>query len=300
MPDETDEQLESLARIEQGGIPLSAVRRLSQLRERGRSFTSELSVGGFALCDQLGLRVLSQVMGSSVYQMGYQSSWGPMELGGPGLVELDTLSEALNEVRGRALVRMAEEARHVGADLVIGVNTRATESEQSGSLVLEHRAVGTAVGDGRDRGGSPVLTELSVADYAKLRSAGYEPLGIVAWSSVFFASYAFAGMLGAPGQGMLGGVQNYELREFTQAVYGARETVMSRISDQAASLGAAGVVGVKIAHTVQRRQLGGMAGREASGVMVTFEAIGTAIHEHGGATPLVPEPVIDLYDRQGA
>jgi uncharacterized protein YbjQ (UPF0145 family) len=300
MPEETNEQLQSLARIEQGGIPLSAVRRLSELREHGRSFTSELSVGGFALCDQLGLRVLSQVMGSSVYQMGYQSSWGPMELGGGGLVELDTLSEALNEVRGRALGRMAEEARHVGADLVIGVTTRATESEQSGSLVLEHLAVGTAVGDGREHGGNPVLTELSVADYAKLRSAGYEPLGIVAWSSVFFASYAFAGMIGVAGQGMLGGVQNYELREFTQAVYGARETVMSRITDQAGSLGAAGVVGVRIAHTVQRRQIGGMAGREAGGVMVTFEAIGTAIREHGPATPLLPELVINLYDRQGA
>jgi uncharacterized protein YbjQ (UPF0145 family) len=99
---------------------------------------------------------------------------------------------------------------------------------------------------------------------------------------------------------MLGGAQNYELREFTQAVYGARETVMSRITDQARSLGAAGVVGVRIAHAVQRRALGGMAGREASGVMVTFEAIGTAIREHGAATAPIPEAVIDLYERQGA
>jgi uncharacterized protein YbjQ (UPF0145 family) len=295
MVEEPGEQLDSLARIEQGGIPLSAERRLRELREHGESFTSELSVSGFALCDQLGLRVLSQVMGSSVYQMGYQASWGPMEMGGPGLVELDTLSEALNEVRGRALGRLAQEASHVGADVVIGVNTRATESEQGGSLVLEHLAVGTAVADGRDGAASPVLTELSVADYAKLSAAGFAPLGIVAWSAVFFASYAFAGMFGVPGGGMLGSVQNYELREFTAAVYGARETVMRRINDQAASLGAAGVVGVRVAHTVQGRQLGGMAGRQAGGVMVTFEAIGTAIQEHGRSTPPVPEPVIDLY-----
>jgi uncharacterized protein YbjQ (UPF0145 family) len=294
MPEESNEQQQSLARIEQGGIPLSAVRRLTELREDGRAFTSELSVGGFALCEQLGLRVLSQVMGSSVYQMGYQSSWGPMELGAPGLVELDTLSEALNEVRGRALSRMAQEARHVGADVVIGVHTRATETEESGSLVLEHLAVGTAVRGSGDREGKPVLTELSVADYAKLRTAGFEPLGIVAWSAVFFASYAFAGMLGVQGAGMLGAAQNYELREFTQAVYGARETVMQRITEQAGSLGAAGVVGVRIAHTVQGRSLGGVAGRQAGGVMVTFEAVGTAIHEHGHATALVPEPVIDL------
>ena len=70
------EQEESLARIERGGITLAAERRLSELREHGGLFTSDLSINGWALCHQLGLRPLSQVMGSSIYQMGYQSSWG--------------------------------------------------------------------------------------------------------------------------------------------------------------------------------------------------------------------------------
>ena len=104
------EQEESLARIEAGGIPLSAERRLSELSEPGGSFTSDLSVNGFALCHQLGLKPLSQVMGSSIYQMGYQSSWGATGFGGMGLVELDTLSQALNEVRTRALDRLAASA----------------------------------------------------------------------------------------------------------------------------------------------------------------------------------------------
>ena len=122
---------QSLARIEQGGIPLSAERRLRELRRAGGAgtFTSDLSVNGFALCHQLGLKPLSQVMGSSIYQMGYQGSWGNMGYGNAILIELDTLSEALNEVRGRALVRLAEEARHVGADAVVGVQTRAGESQ---------------------------------------------------------------------------------------------------------------------------------------------------------------------------
>ena len=79
-PEQQDqqEQEESLARIERAGIPISAERRLSELRESGgtATFTSDLSVNGFALCHQLGLTPLSQVMGSSIYQMGYQSSWG--------------------------------------------------------------------------------------------------------------------------------------------------------------------------------------------------------------------------------
>ena len=76
------------------------------------------------------------------------------------------------------------------------------------------------------------------------------------------------------------GVQNFELREFTQAVYSAREAVMQQIAGQASALGASGVVGVRIGHSVQPRTLGGGVGmRELRGLMVTFNAIGTAIHQ---------------------
>ncbi len=315
------EQAESLARIEAGHIPLSAERRLDELRERGGggSFTSDLSVNGFALCRQLGLTPLSQVMGSSIYQMGYQGAWGPTAGGynpyGTFMFELDTLSEALNEVRTRALDRLAEEALRLGADAVVGVETRAGESELAsgaggGQLALEHMVLGTAVrraDSRRDRSsgiGRPVLTELSVADYALLLRAGIEPAGIVAWSAVFFANYGYYGMLGGPGSGMgMGSVQNFELREFTQAFYGAREAVMTQITRQATALGAAGVVGVRIGHTARPHTLrggmggavGGFGGREIQGLMVTFNAIGTAIHQHSHADVTPPEPVLDLF-----
>jgi uncharacterized protein YbjQ (UPF0145 family) len=297
------EQQQSLARVERGGIPLSAERRLRELSERGGSFTSDLSVNGFALCHQLGLKPLSQVMGSSIYQMGYQGAWGPMGYGNAILMEMDTLSEALNEVRGRALVRLGEEARHVGADAVVGVQTRAGESQlETGTLALEHMVVGTAVRREGARAKHPVLTELSVAEYAMLVQGGFEPLGIVAWSAVFFTSYVFGGMAGG---GMLGGagggpmamgVRNFELREFTQAVYSAREAVMGRITDQAAALGASGVVGVKIGHSVNPHTLGGGPGmQEIRGLMVTFTAVGTAIKQDEDHTIKTPKPVVDLF-----
>jgi uncharacterized protein YbjQ (UPF0145 family) len=304
------EQAESLARIEAGGIPLSAQRRLSELGERGGSFTSDLSVNGFALCHQLGLKPLSQVMGSSIYQMGYQGAWGATSFGGSALVELDSLSEALNEVRGRALGRLAEEARQIGADAVIGVETRAGESELGGGagggqLALEHMVLGTAVRRENARAEQPVMTELSVADYALLLRAGIEPAGIVAWSSVFFASYAYSGMLGAgPGSmGAMGSMQPYELSEFTQALYSARERTMGQITRQASALGASGVVGVRIGHTMQPRTLGagmgsavgGFGARELRGMMITFNAVGTAIRQHADAEIQAPEPVVDLF-----
>jgi uncharacterized protein YbjQ (UPF0145 family) len=298
-PDQ-QEQEQSLARLEQGGIPISAERRLSELRQSGgsASFTSDLSVNGFALCHQLGLTPLSQVMGSSIYQMGYQSSWGNMGYGNAILFELDTLSEALNGVRGRALVRLGEEARHVGAGAVVGVQTRAGESQlDTGTLALEHMVVGTAVRRDGARAAHPVLTELSVSEYAMLVRGGFEPLGIVAWSAVFFTSYVYGGgMMAGAGGGFTMGVQSFELREFTQAIYSAREAVMQRIAGQASALGASGVVGMQIGHTVRPQSLGGGVGmRELRGLMVTFTAVGTAIREDADTTVAPPKPVVDLY-----
>jgi uncharacterized protein YbjQ (UPF0145 family) len=309
------EQEQSLARVERGGIPLSAERRLKELStlkgtgERGGSFTSDLSVNGFALCHQLGLKPLSQVMGSSIYQLGYQGAWGAAGYSSSGiLIELDTITQALNEVRGRALARLGEEARHVGADAVVGVQTRAGESQlDTGTLALEHVVVGTAVSRKGANAQHPVLTELSVAEYAMLVQGGFEPLGIVAWSAVFFTSYVYGGMAGggilAGGGPLTMGVQSFELREFTQAIYSAREAVMQQITGQAAALGAAGVVGVKINHSARPHTLtggmgmgGGLAGgRELRGLMVTFTAVGTAIQQHRDATVKTPKPTIDLF-----
>jgi uncharacterized protein YbjQ (UPF0145 family) len=308
----TEEQERSLARIEAGGIPLSAERRLSELRASSpkdertghRTFTSDLSVAGFALCHQLGLKPLSQVMGSSIYQMGYQGAWGSMGFGGAVLLELDTLSQALNEVRSRALARLGQEAQAVGADAVVGMQTKAGRSElETGTVALEHVAVGTAVRREGARASQPVLTELSVSEYAMLVQAGFEPRGIVAWSSVFFTTYRYGGMAGAGGLGssLLTGAENFELREFTQAIYSARETVMAQLTGQAAALGASGVVGVRIGHTANPHTLSGGVGmntagtRELQGLMVTFDAVGTAIDQVGTPTPRTPKTIVDMF-----
>src|ERR1700722_15345721 len=76
------EQAQSLLQVERGGIPLGAERRLRELGEHGGAFTSDLSVCYFALCHQLGMKPVSQVMGSSIYQVGYQSTPWPSAMGG--------------------------------------------------------------------------------------------------------------------------------------------------------------------------------------------------------------------------
>jgi uncharacterized protein YbjQ (UPF0145 family) len=128
-----------------------------------------------------------------------------------------------------------------------------------------------------------------VADYAKLARAGIEPLGIVAWSSAFFVAASYA----RQGFGGLAFAQNQELGEFTQCVYSARETVVARLSQQAARLDAGGVIGVRIRHGIERASIGG--GRyEQGGLIVTFHAIGNAIREPADARVQEPRTTVDL------
>lgn len=314
--EDEQEQEQSLKRVEAGGIPLAAERRLRELGEHGGAFTSDLSVGDFALCHQLGVKPVSQVMGSSIYQVGYQTTPWPSTMGGGFMFEMEALSQAWNEVRDLALGRLAQEATHVGADAVVGVDLRTGEHDWAENAI-EYVVIGTAIrhtksaasngspsngaenrrhasvaAGGQNPRSGPVLTELSVADYAKLLSAGVEPLGVVAWSSVFFvgASYSTQMMSGVGG---LGFTQNQELPEFTQGVYSARESVVARLTHQAARLDASGVIGVRIAHGIQRTTVGGGT-YSRGGLMVTFHAIGTAIREDSATIPYAPETIVDL------
>lgn len=333
-----EEQQESLRRIEAGGIPLLAQRRLSELGDGGGAFTSDLSVTDFALCHQLGLKPLSQVMGTSIYQIGYQ----PVGFGyGAEMNEMHTLSQAWNEARDRAFARLAAEAASVGADVVVGVAMRsgaAPWTEVGGYGAIEYLVNGTAVkrearlnssgderavshGDTHDGGHgarqesgdggaqsrsdrsrrhagdgarSPILTELSVADYAKLLAAGIEPVGIVAWTSVFFVSL-FNIQSQRP---LLSGAayQNFEYSEVTQCFYEARERVTAQLGRQAQALRASGIVGVRIGHTTQAQTIGGggPGSAQRSGLVVSFSAIGTAVHDAGATRSQAPQPTIDL------
>jgi uncharacterized protein YbjQ (UPF0145 family) len=294
------EQQASLAQLEAGRIPFSAQRRLHELRDRGGAFTSDLSVSDFALCHQLGLKPLSQVMGTSVYQIGYQETLWGVEA---AMSELRTLSQAWNEARDRALSRLREEAVSVGASAVVGVEVRSSMpdwAEVGGYGAIEYVITGTAV----DRGASPagrgargtVVTELSVADYAKLLTAGIEPVGTVAWTAVFFVSNYF---LRAERPLLTGfAYQNFELTEATQCFYSARERVTSELGRQAKALGASGIVGVRIRHTVNPGTLqtgpSMASGPGRQGLIASFSAIGTAVHDTGAASPQMPLVKLDL------
>lgn len=99
-------------------------------------------------------------------------------------------------------------------------------------------------------------SDLSVSEYLLVKEAGFEPLGLVMGSSVYHIGFQFARMK-----------DSTELTVLTQAMYEARELAMARMEEEAAVLGADGIVGVKLV----------ISSCEWGEHLAEFQAIGTAV-----------------------
>jgi uncharacterized protein YbjQ (UPF0145 family) len=298
--DEADRRrAQDVERVEAGSIPLAAERRMRELAVSNTGFTSGLSVADFALCREAGVRPVAQVMGSSVYQVGWQSypwstGWQPDGLG----FELETISEAWNRARKLALGRLTEEAELAGCHAVVDVTFAGNRHEFLGGEI-EIVVNGTAVVlDGEPPvQGRPVLTDLSLPDFVLLRRAGYDPVGVVAATSVLYLvpGYATQRMT----SGLLGQLSepNQELTDYTAGLYAAREQALARANDEAWRSGASAVVGLALDRHVDVREVD-QSGSKREDLIVTFHVIGTGIVQRGEHRRL--EPCVQPVVRQGA
>ena len=278
-----------IARVTAGGIPLAAEQRIRELAGGDTAFTSGLSVSDFALARLDRVRPICQVMGSSVYKVGWQNyPWGGWGSNAQ-LTELRPLTDAWNHARSLALGRLEQEAKLAGCHAVVDV-TFANNRHEFLNDELEVTVNGTAV-HLPEGGETPVLTDLSLPDYTLLRNAGYRPVGVVASTSVFYvvpgsATRRATNRTFAP---------NQELEDFTQGVYAARESALDRADAQAQRLGAGGMIGMQIEHDIGTRETGSESNKRID-LIVTFHILGTAIAPAGEHRPLNPRTIV----RQGA
>jgi uncharacterized protein YbjQ (UPF0145 family) len=283
---------QDVARVEAGSIPLAAAQRLQELAAGSTGFTSGLSVGDFALTRLESIRPVCQVMGTSVYKVGWQSypwttGWGSDAV----LSELTALTHAWNDARARALARLAEEAAIAGCHAVLDVtfdNRRHEFLTDEIEIVVNGTAVHLPEGVG---GSQPVLTDLSMPDYVLLRRGGYAPVGVVTSTSVFYV------VPSRETQRLTSGWQrfqpNQEMTDYTQGVYEARERAIGRATEQAARLGAGGLVGMQIEHEIHVREVE-QNNTQRNDLIVTFHIIATAIAPHGEHRPLDPQTILRL------
>jgi uncharacterized protein YbjQ (UPF0145 family) len=254
-------------RIAAGGIPGAAEERLSALGG-GAAFTSDLSVPEFALLRRAGIEPLAQVLGSSVYHVGWQfmgSGWYTSSQ------ELRTLTDAYNDCRRRALARLRTEAELAGADGVVGLRVTAARYDWAADLI-EFQAVGTAVrAPGLRAEGGPALTNLSGQDCALLLAAGHRPCGVVGATSVAFGTlYTWTQPIPTTAWGAWA---NVEMVGATETWYHARHRVLERIERDAAALGAGGVVATRWSQEERPYERGD----RLAGITFTIHALATAI-----------------------
>ena len=78
-------------------------------------------------------------------------------------------------------------------------------------------------------------SDLSVNEFLLVKEAGFHPRGLVVGSSIYHIGFSNKGWS-----------TSREVQTLTQAMYAARELAMSRMEEEAAVLGADGVVGVRL------------------------------------------------------
>jgi uncharacterized protein YbjQ (UPF0145 family) len=98
-------------------------------------------------------------------------------------------------------------------------------------------------------------SDLSINEFALLHGAGFSPIDLVMGASVYHVGYQFTGIR-----------QQSELPVLTEATYRARWNAMARMQAEADTLGADGVVGVRL----DWRHVG-------EGEHLEFIAVGTAV-----------------------
>ncbi len=256
------------------GLPEHAKSRLKA--GSGKFFSSDLSVNEYVLLHQAGFEPLGLVMGTSMYQIGYQrAGWNDN-------TEMDVLTQAMYTARELAMTRMEEEADILGADGIVGVKLEVIRHAWGASMA-EFMAIGTAVkstqpGDWRAPGGRPFTSDLSSQDFWTLIRSGHRPVAMVMGTCVYHVAHR------GIGQWFKQIMRNAEMTNFTQALYEARELALERMQEEALNAQANGIVGV----TIEERTYGWDAH------VIEYFALGTGITTSQGEAKGIPEPTFTI------
>lgn len=289
-----DEQSEALARIEGGGIPAEAERRLKELGGEGSLFTSGLSVREFALLDRLGPRPLAQVMGASVVRTGWQylppldavrvqASWSsapntPYGAGAGPMVSSRALQNRYAEPSWQQVRRYQWYTTvvcelEVLADAWMTARRRALDRLTEEALQVGADAVVGVHLHRSDHDLGKHTIEYVVTGTA-IRVPGSEAKRWPVLTDLSLQDYWRLHDAGHEPLGLLATTavvfasagrttrlrrlrtmnRNQELEELTRAFTDAREAVRGRLQEQVSDAHADGAVGVELSHAVEREK----------------------------------------------
>jgi uncharacterized protein YbjQ (UPF0145 family) len=282
--------------LDHGGLPVTARKRIAESEAAGGTWGSDLSVPELAAVRGVGFDPVGLVMGSSVYQIGYQ--WGARamsQLGvGPGSAnwyseqfpcvhgwghegsrtgynwEHRVFEAGLVAARNLAMSRLTAEAAALDAHGVVGVRVR-FERPPGVAGQVEFVAIGTAVRRaGAPKLASPFTCHLSGQDFAKLVRSGYVPAAYVLGVGAVEVD------AGCTMEYQERSYVNQEIQQSSVAIQRCREIAVAHLEHETTAVGE-GVVGVDVSFT--RHSLG------MASELFELQATGTAVRRYADVPP---------------
>jgi len=194
--------------------------------------------------------------------------------------EIKEFSDIFNHTRHLALQRVVDGALAVGANAVVGIETRIMPFKGVHEMVM----MGTASkhpGFPAEYSRQPITSDLTCQEMWNLTNMGYMPLKLVLGTAVY--SLGVIGGLKA----MFKSFTRGEISDLTTLVYDAREHAIGLLKAEAEQIGADDVVGIK----THIHELGNL---------IEFMAIGTAVKRveglHTLTDTLPPQAIIQDKD----
>jgi uncharacterized protein YbjQ (UPF0145 family) len=222
-----------------------------------------------------GYTPLKFVFGNVAYSIGI----GGGILGGLKSLargEIREYSDIFNATRHLALERITRDAMSVGANAVLGIETRILPFQGVHEMLM----LGTAAhhpGLPANFSSAPVTSDLTAEEMWNLANLGYAPLKLVLGTAVY--SLGLVGGIKAAFKSFVRG----EISDLTTLIYEAREHALGLIKAEAQALGADDVVGIR----THIHELGNL---------IEFMAIGTAVKKLPGigtvSETLPPQAII--------
>jgi uncharacterized protein YbjQ (UPF0145 family) len=263
--------------------------------QKAEALAFSSSANGQELYCQLdaGFEPIRFVFGNIAYSIGVAGGL----LGGLKSLargEIREFSDVFNATRHHCLERITAEAQGVGANAVVGIETRTMSFQGAHEMLMlgtasRHPALSAAPVAGVGPAGTvrhgvlpystgapnspavavgPVVSsDLTNEEMWNLVNIGYLPLKLVLGTAVY--ALGVAGGITA----MFRGLARGEIPELTSMIYDAREHAIGLIRDEASAIGADDVVGIKT-HIHEH------------GPLLEFMAIGTAVKKYAGVTTL--------------
>ena len=246
---------------------LSVASCVHRTNEASAAAEFSTSADGQELYCQLdaGFRPIRFALGNVAYSVGAVGGLvGSLKAMARG--EIKQFSNVFNHTRHLALDRITAEARAVGGNAVVGIETRIMKFQGTHEMLMlgtaSHHPLLPASATQQ-----PVSSDLTNEEMWNLASLGYLPVKLVLGTAVYSLGVV-GGIKAALSQFSRG-----EVTDLTTLIYDAREHAIGLITDEANALGADQVVGVKT-HVHEH------------GNLLEFMAVGTAVKKIAGVSTL--------------